>query len=250
MPPPPILPIPGFERLDGVAAAVSTAALGDLKSAAARARLAERLGISADQLARGRQLHRAAVVRVDAPPPGGLVAGGTDGADALWTARAGLGLVTLVADCVPVALVATRSGAEPERAVAIAVVHAGWRGAVAGIAGRAAATLSRGASVPPAWIHAAIGPHIGPCCYEVGEEVCARAAPRPGGAEAVWRSTIPDAPARLDLGALVRADLLAAGLFPARISFLPGCTACEPGRFFSYRKQRAAARFGLGLALR
>ena len=81
--------------------------------------------------------------------------------DALWTVEPELALCVATADCVPVALAGARG---------VAVAHAGWRGIVAGVVGEAAGAIDAGSTGSRAWI----GPAIGVCCYEVGDDVAAR----------------------------------------------------------------------------
>ena len=138
------------------------------------------------------------------------------GVDALWTDEPDIALVVLVADCVPILL------ADPVRR-RIAVVHAGWRGLVAGIPGDAAAGFGDVSDVS-----AFIGPSIGPCCYEVGEDVSTPAADALGEDVIVRGARV-----RLDLWRGARVALARAGIgsiFDAAL-----CTRCEPHRFFSHR---------------
>jgi YfiH family protein len=121
------------------------------------------------------------------------------------------------ADCLPIALARTDT-AEP----AIAVLHVGWRGLFAGIIAAGAQALG---SDPLA---AAIGPGIGPCCYEVGEEVAAPFRERFGGD--VIRN------GRLDLWTSAERALRAAGV--EQVDRFDRCTACEPETFFSHRRDR------------
>ena len=151
--------------------------------------------------------------------------------DGLLTAAPGLGLVVSYADCVPVVIVS--AGAEgPE----LAVVHAGWRGMLAGIVGQAAAELARRGSL----LGAVIGPSIGPCCFTVDEELRARFAARfPGsaGAETV------------DLWSCAELDLEAAGVPPAAIALVGLCTASDT-RFFSHRRDQGSTGRHLAIAWR
>ncbi len=117
----------------------------------ARSAAAGRLGISADW-AWMRQVHGREVLEVSTPGLAGK-------ADALVTRTKGLPLAVRTADCVPVVMHSDR---------AVAVVHAGWRGLQAGVVARATEFLARAGEAPR---RAAIGPSIGPCCYEVGPEV-------------------------------------------------------------------------------
>jgi YfiH family protein len=155
-------------------------------------------------------------------------------ADGLDLDRADVAALVVTADCVPVAVVAdARAG----------LVHAGWRGIAAGLPGLAARRLSESGDEPPreAWI----GPAIGPCCYEVGEEV-ARAVAAASGESCVIRR--PGAAPRLDLRAAVAAQLSAAGV--ARIQVLDHCTRCRPEWLWSYRRDGAGAGRNLTLIWR
>ncbi len=138
---------PGFRG-----AAFGTAADGDArKSAAARQQLAARIGIAAEW-AYPTQVHGTSVLEVKA-------AGRLGEADAVYTMRAGLPISVATADCVPVIL---------EGPGVVAVVHAGWRGAAAGVVPAALEAIDRaGCAIE----RAALGPSIGPCCYAVGEDV-------------------------------------------------------------------------------
>jgi YfiH family protein len=179
-----------------------------------RRRLAAALGLGPERIVIGRQVHGAELARHSGPqepspfaepgccdPP--EVDGHVAGADA------GLGLLVFVADCLPIAL----AGGD-----GIAMVHGGWRGLAAGIAGDGAAAVGATA--------AAIGPGIGPCCFEVGEEVLAAFAPLgPGLAEGRM----------LDLPAVAVRLLERAGVADFEVSGV--CTRCEPDLFFSHRGQ-------------
>lgn len=141
--------------------------------------------------------------------------------DALWTGQPGLALSVITADCVPLLL------AGGGRAAA---VHAGWRGVVAGVVERAVAALG----VAPGELAAWIGPAIGVCCYEVGEEVAERvaAASQPGVvAPGAGRGGRP----HLDLAGAVRHQLVHAGVPEPRIVLR--CTRCDPERLWSYRRE-------------
>ena len=115
----------------------------------------EEIGADADKLALNYQVHSTRVVQAAAGVRG-------EHADGLWTEEPTLPILALTADCLPIALVRT-NGAAP----AVAVLHAGWRGLLEGIAAAGVEALGTGE------LAAAIGPGIGPCCYEVGEEVAA-----------------------------------------------------------------------------
>ncbi|GAO04262.1 peptidoglycan editing factor PgeF [Anaeromyxobacter sp. PSR-1] len=178
--------------------------------------------------ARVRQVHGARAVRLDAP------CAPAEEADAVVSLRAGVAACVSVADCVPVLL------ADPDGG-AVAAVHAGWRGTLAGAAGEGVRALCREAGARPERLLAAIGPSIGPCCYEVSPELAARFA------AALGPGVVRDGPApHLDLWEANRAVLLEAGVRPERVDRLDRCTACEPARFFSHR--RDAGRTGRQIA--
>ncbi len=167
-----------------------------------------------------RQVHSATVCEAS---PGACGEG-----DALISAQRNLALVVVTADCVPVILVSDRE---------VAAVHAGWRGIVAGVVPAAVARF-RGAAPNAAWI----GPAIGPCCYEVGDEVAASVVASSG--PDVLRPGRRDRP-HLDLQAAVERQLSAAGV--RRCHRIARCTACHPQWLHSYR--RDGARAGRNLAL-
>jgi hypothetical protein len=139
--------------------------------------------------------------------------------DGLWSDAPGRGMLLLTADCLPIALVRRRG--EP----AVAILHAGWRGLLAGIAAAGVRALGKD-------VVAAVGPGIGPCCYEVGEEVAAPFV------EAFGADVVRDR--KLDLWTSAERALRAAGC--AQVDRFDLCTACEPQRFFSHR--RDAGRTG------
>lgn len=158
----------------------------------------------------GEQAHAAQVAMVDAGVDAPI-----PGVDALWTERSGLALAVLVADCVPVLLADRDAGR-------VGVVHAGWRGLVAGV-------IERSVSAMGGSLAAYVGPSIGPCCYEVGDEVADPLVER------------FDRSVRRETGAKPHADLWRASVFALRasgvgeIGLAAACTRCEPHRFFSHR---------------
>ena len=173
----------------------------------------EAAGADVERLALNYQVHSNRVLRAAAGARG-------EHADGLWTDEPGLPILAMSADCLPIALVRTNG------APAVAVLHAGWRGLLEGIVPSGVAAL--GAEN----LAAAVGPAIGPCCFEVGEEVAAPYRERFG--DAVVRG------GHLDLWASAERALRAAGV--GRIDRFDRCTACEPEAFFSHR--RDAGRTG------
>lgn len=192
-------------------------------------RFARASGWDPTRRARVRQVHGTAVHQADT-----LVSDTVPEADALITAVTSPVLTMLVADCVPVYLY------DPVRQAA-GLVHAGWRGTVAGAAGATLAALCRAYGTRPADVVAAIGPSIGPCCYEVDESVRApleQAFPRH------WQAlAAPAGPGhwRLDLRAANARALSAAGVAPRHIHVTAYCTSCQQELFFSHRKSGGRA---------
>jgi YfiH family protein len=168
----------------------------------------EAIGADVEKLALNYQVHSTRVLRA-APAVRG------EHADGLWTDEPGLPLLAMSADCLPIA-VARADTSTP----AVAVLHAGWRGLLAGIVAEGTEALGDGV------LTAAIGPAIGPCCYEVGEEVAAPFRERFG--DDVVRE------GRLDLWTSAERALRAAGV--QRVDRFDRCTACEPETFFSHRR--------------
>lgn len=197
---------------------------------AARARWCRRLGVDPAALVFSRQVHGAAVERVTpaARGRGALAPADLPAADALITDAPGLALVALAADCVPLILV------DPGRR-AVATVHAGWRGTVAGVVGATVGALTAGYGSRPADLLAGIGPSIGPCCYEVGPAVAAAALASHGSA-VLYPGRLPDHP-HLDLWAASRRALLRAGLVEERIELAGVCTRCHVHHYFSHRAE-------------
>ena len=175
--------------------------------------LCEAVGADPDGATMAWQRHGATVTRAE---PRGVVTPGTvyEHCDGLWTDEPGRAMLLLTADCLPVALV--RTAGEP----ALAILHIGWRGLLAGIVGEGVRALGSGP------LAAVIGPSIGPCCYEVGDEV---AGPfREAFGDDVVRES------RLDLWTCAERALRAAGC--ARVERLDECTSCNGERFFSHRR--------------
>jgi len=173
-----------------------------------RRRACAELGADPERLTLNRQRHSAAVHRAE---PGSR---GVPG-DGLWSDEPGQPMLALSADCLTIA-VARANGDGP----ALAVLHAGWRGLLEGIVEEGCGALGGGHLV------AAVGPAIGPCCYEVGDDVAERLRACFGG-DVVRRG-------RADLWLCARRALEAAG---ARDVVVAGeCTICTPDRYFSHRR--------------
>jgi YfiH family protein len=166
----------------------------------------------ARRLLQGHQVHGAHVA---------VEQGEGEDADGQVTARPDLAPVVLVADCLPIALVAPG---------AVAMIHAGWRGLAGGVVAAGVAALRRLA--PEVAVVAAIGPGAGPCCYEVGAEV---------------HAAFGTSGRTLDLKAIAAGQLAAAGVDEVHDSGL--CTMCaDPAIFFSHRRDGGVTGRQAGLA--
>ena len=178
-----------------------------------------------------RQVHGRTVHVVAGPPaPGAVRAEG----DALVTGVPGVVVGVFVADCAPILI------ADERRRVA-AAVHAGWRGTVAGVLGETVATMRSRFGSDAASLRVAIGPAIGPCCFEVGDEVVeALVAAHPEARSAV-RSGAGGARSHVDLPEANRLQAMAAGVPAANIVRAGLCTRCLPELLASYRRDGAAA---------
>ena len=164
------------------------------------------IGADVEKLALNFQVHSACVLRA-APGMRG------EHADGLWTDEPGLPILAMSADCLPIVL--ARVG-KP----GVAVLHAGWRGLLAGIVAAGADALGGEKLV------AEVGPAIGPCCYEVGEEVAEPFRARFG------HDVMQEG--RLDLWTSAERALRAAGVEP--VHRFDRCTFCEQETFFSHRR--------------
>ncbi|HZR96271.1 MAG TPA: polyphenol oxidase family protein [Gaiellaceae bacterium] len=175
--------------------------------------LCDAVGADADGATMAWQRHGATVARAQ---PRGIVTPGTvyDHCDGLWSDEPGRAMLLLTADCMPIAL--ARDGERP----AVGILHAGWRGLLAGIVAVGVRALGGRR------LAAAVGPSIGPCCYEVGEEVATPFR------EAFGDDVVRDG--HLDLWTSAERALRAAGV--ERVDRIDLCTACNPERFFSHRR--------------
>jgi len=180
-----------------------------------RTRLCDATEADPDGATMAWQRHGSTVARAQ---PRGIVTPGTvyDHCDGLWSDEQGRAMLLLTADCLPIAIV--RSDA---RRPAVTILHAGWRGLLAGIVAAGVRTLGAGG------LSAAIGPAIGPCCYEVGEEV---ATPF----RETFGDDVVDRYGKLDLWTAAERALRAAGV--EHVERFDLCTSCEPDRFFSHRR--------------
>jgi YfiH family protein len=186
-----------------------------------RVRLAAALGREPEGVVMGRQVHGAELLRHDGPQESRVypdVVRSPDEVDAHSTTKSELTPLVMVADCLPVALAGPAG---------VAMAHCGWRGLAGGIVTNAVRAVDAKS--------AAVGPGIGPCCYEVGEEVLAEFADLEGVADGRM----------LDLSAVATALLERAGVATTESADL--CTKCNPDLFYSHRRdgERTGRQAGL-----
>lgn len=180
--------------------------------------------------------------------------------DALFTREHGVLLVVQTADCIPILLADTKNRA-------VAAIHAGWRGTLRRIAEKTLGRMQMEFGTRPEDVIAALGPGIGKCCYEVGEEVAKEFQAQFSNARdwfegpfdslasgendpnwLPWLTMMPpghQSPpprAHLDLIAANRAILAGAGVPPSNISSSGFCTACRTDLLFSFRRERTTGR--------
>jgi polyphenol oxidase len=187
-----------------------------------RLRLAAALGLGPERVAIGRQVHGAELAihaGPQSPAPFAEPGEPIPEVDGHVVTEPGLAALVFVADCLPIALAGTGG---------VAMLHCGWRGLAAGIVARGVAAVDA--------TDATIGPGIGACCYEVGDEVLGAFA---GLGEGVANGRM------LDLAEVARRLLSEAGV--ERVETAGLCTSCEADRFFSHRRDggRSGRQAGL-----
>jgi polyphenol oxidase len=165
------------------------------------------LGLDAKRLTFNRQVHSPTVHRAEGGKRG-------EPGDGIWSDEPGLPLLAMSADCLPIAI------ARRDQSRALAVLHAGWRGLADGVVAAGVAALGAGSKA------AMIGPAIGPCCYEVGDEVAA-----------LFDADLT-VNRKLDLWSAAERALHAAGVETVERADL--CTRCHPELFFSHRRSGSA----------
>jgi polyphenol oxidase len=205
-----------------------------------------------------RQIHSDIIHHVDSEPHAPLTG------DGLITATPGLLLGIQTADCLPIILV------DPKRH-AIGVFHAGWRGTAKRIVEKGVGEMQRWFGSRPRDLKVAIGPGIGGCCYQVGEEVRSNFESQFSYAASLFRQVKESDPVRekypllflsarppghgelpnkffLDLVEANRRQLLSVGVPAKSIAALPMCTNCHPDLLFSYRAEKGKTGRLMGVA--
>lgn len=186
--------------------------------------LADAMGVGIEGLVRMRQVHGVAVFE---PMQGRQ---GSPEADIAVASDPSLAVTVRAADCVPLLLADRRSGA-------VAAIHAGWKGTAAGAAIVAVQSLASRYHTKPQDVVAAVGPSIGPCCYEVGLELAGHFSSHPDALG--WFSQ--DAKPHLDLWRATRDQLARAGVRTEHIHVSGLCTFDHPALLHSYRRDGTAA---------
>ncbi len=196
-------------------------------------RLGEAVGFDRARLYQAKQVHGARVLAADGDPR--AMREGAEG-DAILATIAGDAALVRVADCVPV-LVADRASGR------VAAIHAGWPGIVCRVIPSALEALGAGSFL------AAIGPSIGPCCFEVDGGVADRIGAACRGASL---RTPEHAPGKtfVDLRRAARRQLLEMGVADADIEDVPGCSRCNADLFYSWRRdgERSGRQVGVIVA--
>lgn len=204
-----MIEVPGFRG-----AAFTSAADGDAKSEGDRLAMSQKLGVSS-QWAMVHQVHGTTVMTASGP-------GWLGEADALHTSRRNLPVAVFAADCVPIVIEASTS---------VGAAHAGWRGVTSGVLESLVASMAGAGSDP---VRGAVGPAIGPCCYEVGPEVAER-FPVESRSTTTWGTT------SVDLVGEVRRRLQGIEVWS-----VDSCSRCSDD-MHSFRRDGTAARMaGVG----
>jgi YfiH family protein len=224
----------GFStRAGGVSAGVYASLNMGMRWGDARANVIENrrratAACGAERLYLVRQVHGAGVFQLTATTSEEALAAAE--ADAICTDLPGVAIGIFTADCVPILVGDPRTGA-------VAAIHAGWRGVVAGVAPAALAVMAQAYGSRVSDLLVAMGPAIGACCFEVGPEVVVALDSQIPGARAAGAIHAGQARPHIDLKAALRAQLVAAGVLAAHIDAGDACTMCDPGgRFYSYRR--------------
>jgi YfiH family protein len=184
-------------------------------------RLAAELGVDAEHLVRPKQVHGDAVIVV----PSTILSP----ADIIMTQTAGTAIAVQAADCVPLLFFDPSTGA-------VAAAHAGWRGTAAGVARSATRAMAERFGTHAGNLIVAIGPSIGPCCYQVGEELLGAFGPE--GRRWFYRLA---GGWMLNLWNANRDQLVEAGVNSDNVHVAELCTAMHPDAFDSYRRDGESA---------
>lgn len=205
-----------------------------------RSLLARALGVSQEALVTPRQVHGCDILVINEANEDFSHFLSVEG-DAVITNQPNVLIGICVADCAPIII------SDPVKKV-VAVVHAGWKGTAAGLVAKTVAGMKSEFGCIPAQLHAAIGPCIQKCCYEVDEPV--KKAFAQGGI--AWDSCAEAAETgkwQLDLAAANRQLLTQAGVLDGSIQSSEQCVCCHSEQFFSYRRDKEEAGRQMGFIM-
>lgn len=190
--------------------------------------LCDSVGLDTGNLVMSNQVHGTVVRLIGKGDKGKGFSGDSDiaGVDGLMTVTPKVAMVTFYADCVPVFLF------EPA-AKAAALLHSGWRGTLKSITAAAVAAMQNLRGFKAERLIAAIGPSIGNCCFEVGEDVYRLFADKYPGR--TFYKQLEDGKWTIDLQKIIKSELLRSGLLEENIHSSGICTKCRKDLFFSYR---------------
>ena len=185
------------------------------------------IGFSVEDVVASKQIHSDIIYKVtDADRGGCLTEGASPVCDGLITDVPGIALNVFTADCTPILYHDPVTGA-------VGAAHAGWRGTAADIAGKTVRAMVDAYGCKPENIRAAIGPHIGPCCFETDWDVPQAMLDALGEDARPWIEARGDK-YYVNLTEINSLFLHRAGV--RQIESCPDCTACQPERFWSYRR--------------
>jgi hypothetical protein len=212
-----------------------------------RGRLAEAIGIPLSNLTTAKQIHHSQVTVVSEKHRGN---GATDykkaidATDAMVTQVPGICLMILLADCVPVLLY------DPIKKI-VGAAHAGWKGTLQSIVQKTVQVFERTFDSSPEDMVAAIGPSIGPCCYEVGFDVLSEIECLWGAGARYVTKTSSQRKGHFNLWEANLRQLTQAGIPNSSIEIASICTHHHRDLFYSYRQEKGkTGRFGAGIFLR
>ena len=208
-----------------------------------RTLLANEIGIADDKILYASQVHSGNVKVIDDEDVAEGILKTNPETDAMVTDIPGICLMVMVADCVPVLLF------DPVKNV-IAVIHAGWRGTVQKIVSNTIAVMKTNYGSNPSNLIAAIGPSIGPCCYEVGEEVKLSVSSSFGSTEGYLIKQKESGKFNFDLWHSNHKQLIDKGLRTENIETAGICTKCNSDTYYSSRASGGiTGRFAAGLCI-
>jgi YfiH family protein len=208
-----------------------------------RSILAEQTGIAKEKFLYASQVHSGDVKVIDAEAIESGILDHAPQTDATITDLLGICLMVMVADCVPIILF------DPIKCVS-AVIHAGWRGTVKHITTNTISVMVERFGCVPAEIIAGIGPSIGPCCYEVGEEVKSVVEQSFGTTQNYLVYKSPSSKPSFNLWYANLKQLTDQGVKPENIETSGLCTRCNSGIFYSSRADSGVTgRFAAGICM-